>query len=174
MRRCFVFLLAVTYGCSCVAQSAKDQGQDRSREREKAEYYVRVYAQHYGVPLALVRSIVEQESGWHVCTVSTKGAVGLMQLMPDTARRLGVHNRCDMNQNISGGVRYLAWLCRLFQRDYRLVAAAYYAGEQIVAKRGLSYHNPDVVAYVKRVRSLYTKNKNGPFETSALTGTRRP
>jgi soluble lytic murein transglycosylase-like protein len=78
-----------------------------------------------------------------------------MQLMPDTAERLQVRDRCDIEQNISGGVRYLAWLCRLFHSDYRLVVAAYYAGEEVVARRGLAYHNPDVVKYVQRVRRVY-------------------
>ena len=73
--------------------------------------------------------MIEQESGWHTCAVSGKGAVGLMQLMPETAQRLGVQNRCDVKQNISGGIRYLAWLNRKFHGDLRLVAASYYAGE---------------------------------------------
>ena len=78
-----------------------------------------------------------------------------MQLMPATARRLGVRDSCNMEQNISGGVRYLAWLMRLFHNDLRLVAAGYYVGEDIVARRGLSYHNRDVVSYVGRIRATY-------------------
>lgn len=87
--------------------------------------------------------------------MSAKGAKGLMQLMPETARRLGVRDSCNINQNFSGGVRYLAWLMRLFHNDLRLVAAGYYAGEDIVARRGLSYHNRDVVLYVARIRATY-------------------
>ncbi len=142
----------------------------QGRERDKAEYYVRVYAQHYRVPVALVRSIVQQESGWHACTVSSKGAVGLMQLMPQTAKRLGVTDRCDIRQNVSGGVRYLVWLCRLFHNDFRLVTAAYYAGEQVVAKRGLYYRNADVFAYVTRVRALYVKGVKDPVQMASLSG----
>jgi soluble lytic murein transglycosylase-like protein len=78
-----------------------------------------------------------------------------MQLMPGTARRFAVRDSCNINQNISGGVRYLAWLMRLFHNDLRLVAAGYYAGEDIVARRGLSYHNADVVSYVTRIRATY-------------------
>jgi soluble lytic murein transglycosylase-like protein len=78
-----------------------------------------------------------------------------MQLVPATARRLGVRDSCNIDQNISGGVRYLAWLMRLFHNDLRLVAAGYYAGEDIVARRGLSYHNRDVVSYVARIRATY-------------------
>ncbi len=122
-------------------------------DRLEAEYYVQAYARHYGVPLMLVRSIVQQESGWKACVISSKGAVGLMQLMPLTAARLGVRNRCDISQNVSGGVRYLAWLIRKFHGDLRLVTAAYYAGEDVIAKRGLAYRNADVVNYVLQVRA---------------------
>jgi soluble lytic murein transglycosylase-like protein len=153
MKRYLTVLLFVATLCCCSQAQAST-----SSERDQAEYYVSAFAQHYGVPLALVRSVVQQESAWHVCTTSPKGAVGLMQLMPQTAKRLGVTNRCDIRENVSGGVRYLAWLIRLFQGDLRLVAAAYYAGEQVVAKRGLSYGNPDVVAYVAHVRALYRQN----------------
>ena len=120
-----------------------------------AEYYAAMYARHYHVPIPLVRAIIQQESNWQPCPVSPKGAKGLMQLMSATARRLGVRDNCNIEQNISGGVRYLAWLMRLFHNDLRLVAAGYYAGEDIVARRGLSYHNRDVVSYVARIRATY-------------------
>jgi soluble lytic murein transglycosylase-like protein len=125
--------------------------------RLEAEYYVAAYAQHYRVPVPLVRAIVERESDWRVCAVSPKGAVGLMQLMPTTAQRLRVRDRCNIDQNVSGGVRYLAWLMQLFHNDLRLVAAAYYAGEHVVGRRGLAYRNPDVVAYVSRIRATYLR-----------------
>jgi soluble lytic murein transglycosylase-like protein len=121
--------------------------------RLEAEYYVTAYAQHYGVPIAFVRAIVEQESGWHRCAISHKGAVGLMQLMPSTAARLGVRDRCNLNENISGGVLYLARLMHTFQGDLRLVAAGYIAGEDVVRRRGLAYHNAEVVTYVFRIRA---------------------
>src|SRR6266481_4707131 len=89
---------------TCWAQSPKPPA------RLEAEYYVVAYAQHYRVPVALVHAIVDRESSWQPCAVSPKGATGLMQLMPVTARRLGVENRCNISQNVAGGVRYLAWL----------------------------------------------------------------
>ncbi len=135
----------------CWAQSPKPQA------RIEAEYYVAAYAQHYRGPVALVRAIVERESNWQPCVVSPKGAVGLMQLMPLTARRLGVGDRCNLDQNVSGGVRYLAWLMRLFHDDLRLVVAAYYAGEDVIGRRTLAYRNPDVVAYVARIRTTYLR-----------------
>jgi soluble lytic murein transglycosylase-like protein len=123
----------------------------------EAEYYVAAYAKHYRVPVALVRAIVERESHWQVCTASAKGAVGLMQLMPATAQRLGVTDRCNPDQNVAGGVRYLAWLMQRFHNDLRLVAAAYYVGENKICQRGLSYRNPDVLAYVSAIRTAYLR-----------------
>jgi soluble lytic murein transglycosylase-like protein len=134
--------------------------------RAEAEYYAATYGQHYRVPVPLIRAIIERESNWRPCAVSQKGAAGLMQLMPGTAKRLQVRDRCDVQQNISGGVRYLAWLCQLFRNDYRLVAAAYYAGEEIVARHGLAYRNPEVVNYVVRIRSAYlhqTPTEHTPY-----------
>ncbi len=131
------------------------------RKRAEAEYYVSAYAHYYHVPLALVRSIVQQESGWKSCIVSPKGAVGLMQLMPQTASWLGVTDRCNVRQNIWGGVRYLAWLIHRFQGDLRLVAAANYTGEYVISKRGFNYKNPDVVAYVAQVRAIYVRQPIG-------------
>jgi soluble lytic murein transglycosylase len=133
------------------AQSNKSTG------KLEAEYYIAAYARHYRVPVALVRAIVQRESNWQRCTISTKGAVGLMQLMPVTATRLGVVDRCNVDQNVSGGVRYLAWLMQRFHNDLRLVAAAYYAGEDVIGKRGLAYRNPDVIAYVSAIRATYLR-----------------
>jgi soluble lytic murein transglycosylase-like protein len=125
-----------------------------SAARVEAEYYISEYAQHYRVPVALVRAIVKRESNWQPCTASPKGAMGLMQLMPMTAQRLGVRDRCNVDQNISGGVRYLAWLMQQFH-DLRLVTAAYYAGEDVIGRRGLAYRNRDVVSYVAAIRARY-------------------
>jgi soluble lytic murein transglycosylase len=125
----------------------------------EAEYYVDAYALHYHVPVDFVRAVVEQESGWRRCAVSSKGAVGLMQLMPETAARLNVRDRCNVRQNVSGGVRYLAWLMNKFHGDLRLVAAAYYAGERAIEERGLSYSNHGVVLYVARLRARVARQR---------------
>jgi soluble lytic murein transglycosylase-like protein len=149
MRQVFILVVTICAASNCRAQSHE------SSTRLEAEYFVAAYAQHYRVPVPLVRAVVERESNWRACVVSAKGAVGLMQLMPTTAQRLRVRDRCNIDQNVSGGVRYLAWLMQLFHNDLRLVAAAYYAGESVVARRGLAYRNPDVVAYVSRIRTTY-------------------
>ncbi len=132
------------------------------------------YSRHYNVPVSFVRAIVEQESGWRPCALSSKGAVGLMQLMPMTAARLGVRDRCKIAQNVSGGVRYLAWLIRKFGGDLRLAAAAYLAGEEVIARRGLLYRNREVVAYVARIRKSYQRQLAEDNETfvAALRSTR--
>jgi soluble lytic murein transglycosylase-like protein len=125
----------------------------RTPTRLEAEYYVAAYARHYGVPIEFVRAIIKQESGWHPCAISRKGAVGLMQLMPSTAARLGVRDRCNVHENVAGGVLYLAWLMHAFHGDLRLVAAGYIAGEDVVTRRGLAYHNAEVVTYVSRINA---------------------
>jgi soluble lytic murein transglycosylase-like protein len=150
----------------CWAQSG------RAPERIEAEYYVRAYAQHYRVPVALARAIVARESNWQPCAISSKGAVGLMQLMPETAKRLGVTDRCNLDQNVSGGVRYLAWLMRQFHNDLRLVAAAYYAGEDVIGKRGLAYRNSDVITYVSTIRATYLREAGIKLETKNTTAKR--
>src|SRR5579872_5683718 len=102
--------------------------------RQEAEYYVFAYAQHYRVPVPLVRAVVERESNWRACAISPKGAAGLMQLMPLTAQRLEVRDRCNIDENISGDVRYLACLIHLLQGNLRRVSEAYYADEDIIGK----------------------------------------
>lgn len=149
MSRCFCFALFACGVLCCQAQPP------RTPTRLEAEYYVAAYAHHYGVPVEFVRAIVEQESAWHPCAVSSKGAVGLMQLMPSTAARLRVRDRCNVGENVAGGVLYLAWLMHKFQGDLRLVAASYIAGEDVVTRRGLAYRNPEVVAYVSRIRAKF-------------------
>ena len=166
MRRALFLLLMICAVSSCWAQSRQYAA------RPESEYFVATYAQHYRVPVPLVRAIVKRESAWRMCAVSPKGAVGLMQLMPTTAQRLRVLDRCDIDQNVSGGVRYLAWLMQLFHNDLRLVAAAYYAGERVIGRRGLTYRNPDVVAYVSRIRATYLRQVESAAKSEKNTSER--
>ena len=121
-------------------------------------YYANAYADHYGVPRALVDAIIEQESDWNPLAQSVKDAEGLMQLMPGTAAMYGVRNRYDILENLSGGVRYLSDLLRRFHGDMRLAVAAYYCGPRHILQRGFSYSNPAVVRYVESVRRRYQDN----------------
>lgn len=151
MKTAFIVVGMLCATSICPAQSSRSQG------RIEADYYLAAYAEHYRVPMALARAIVERESNWHPCAVSSKGAVGLMQLMPATAKWLGVTDGCNLDQNVSGGVRYLAWLIQRFHNDLRLVAAAYYVGDDVIGRRGFAYRNSDVVAYVSRIRTTYIR-----------------
>ena len=93
-------------------------------------------ARKYDVDPLLVHSVVQVESAYDPYALSHKGAQGLMQLIPGTARRFGVTNVWDVRQNIEGGVRYLKYLNGLFPNDLRLTLAAYNAGEGAVWKYG--------------------------------------
>jgi soluble lytic murein transglycosylase len=116
---------------------------------------VRQYAAHYRVPSELIAAFIDVESRWNPRAVSAKGAMGLMQLMPATAKRFGAFEPFDVEQNIAAGTRYVTALMWEFHGDLRLVAAAYYAGDHNIARRQLDYCNPDVVEYVQAVRSRY-------------------
>jgi soluble lytic murein transglycosylase-like protein len=95
-------------------------------------------ARRYDVDPLLVHSLIQVESAYDVNALSHKGAQGLMQLIPGTARRFGVTDVWDFRQNIEGGVRYLSYLKSLFPNDLRLTLAAYNAGEGAVWKYGNS------------------------------------
>ena len=123
----------------------------RSLSISWAEYYARVYR----VPVDLVQAIIDEESDWNPYAISKKGAVGLMQLMPQTAVRFGVRDRFRLDENIRGGVAYLAWLNHEFGGDLRLVTAAYYVGETPILLRRLDYSSADVQGYVSRVARRY-------------------
>jgi soluble lytic murein transglycosylase-like protein len=136
---------------AATAQATAETGNLRGLPESWAEYYARVYQ----VPVDLVDAVIDEESGWNPCAISDKGAVGLMQLMPETAVRFGVRNRFRVDENIRGGVAYLAWLNQKFNGDLRLVTAAYYVGETPILSRKLNYSSADVQGYVNRVARRY-------------------
>lgn len=117
------------------------------------------WAEHFGVPRELVRAVIEAESNWNPRAVSPAGAVGLMQLMPDTAAAFQVGNRFDPAENIRGGVAYLAFLMEECGGDLRLVVGAYNAGHGRVLKAGLQYRNPETVNFTHRVAYLFRRNR---------------
>jgi soluble lytic murein transglycosylase-like protein len=107
---------------------------------------------------ALIHAVITVESGYNPAARSTAGAVGLMQLMPGTAKRYGVKNRLDPAQNIHGGARYLRDLQDMFNDNLQLVLAAYNAGEQAVMKYGNRIPPyRETAAYVPKVLQLYRK-----------------
>ena len=148
---CLLLCLSMPLG----AQSLQPAQQTRAVSIRWAEYYSALYR----VPQNLVMAIIDEESGWNPYAVSEKGAVGLMQLMPQTATRFGVRNRFRVDENVRGGVAYLAWLSQKFAGDLRLVTAAYYVGENPISRRRLDYSSADVQGYVKRVAKRYRERR---------------
>jgi soluble lytic murein transglycosylase-like protein len=113
-------------------------------------------AAEIGLEVALLHAVIETESGYNPKAVSHKGAVGLMQLMPATAKRFGVTNRYDPTQNLYGGARYLHYLLDLFNNNLELAVAAYNAGEGNVTKYGNQIPPfRETQGYVKKVMRLY-------------------
>lgn len=107
-----------------------------------------------GVSSDLIRAIIAVESEFDAFAVSSKGAQGLMQLMPFTARRFGVANSFDARQNIFGGVKYLRFLLDMFGGDVALACAGYNAGENAVTRhKGIPPYK-ETQNYVRRIRSL--------------------
>ena len=95
----------------------------------------RIAAQH-ALPPQLIHSVIKVESNYNPYAISVKGAQGLMQLIPETARRFGVVNAFNPVENIQGGAKYLRYLLDLYDQNYPLALAAYNAGEAAVAKYG--------------------------------------
>ena len=118
---------------------------------------IRRGASRNGVKPSLVKAVVHVESLFNPRAVSEKGAQGLMQLMPATARELGVDDPFDPWQNIKGGTRYLGKLMRRFDGDLNLALAAYHAGPTAVRRHGGVPPYPTTRNYVKRVLRFYRK-----------------
>ena len=123
---------------------------------DRYAHIVRTAAKAYGVDSSLVHAVISAESGYDRYAVSRAGAMGLMQLMPDTARRYGVQNIMDPTENIHGGVRYLADLMQMFKGRIDLVIAAYNAGENAVIRAGHKVPNyAETRHYVPKVLGFY-------------------
>jgi soluble lytic murein transglycosylase-like protein len=118
--------------------------------------YIVDSSRRYGIDPLLIYSQMHQESTFKLGAISPKGARGLMQLMPGTARRFGVTNIFDAKQNIEGGVKYMRWLLDTFNGDLSLALAGYNAGEGAVMKYG--WQIPpyrETQEYVRRISSRY-------------------
>ncbi len=115
----------------------------------------------HGVDPHLVNAVIKVESNFNRWAVSPKGALGLMQLMPETGRRYGVRDFFDPEQNIAGGVRYLRFLLEKFGGNLELSLAAYNAGENLVEKLGRIPSIPETLTYVRKVRSFYKPQVTG-------------
>lgn len=134
---------------------------NNSHYSENYDDLINLYSEKYNLDPLLVKSIIKVESNFNPNAVSPKGATGLMQLMPGTAKMLGVRNSYNVNQNISGGTMYFRKLMDMFDSDLKLALAGYNAGENAVIKYG--YNIPpykETRHYVKKVLNHYRHLKD--------------
>ncbi len=117
------------------------------------------YSRKHNIDSALIKAMIRVESGFNPLAVSRKGAMGLMQLMPQTARRMNVTNVFDPRENIEGGIRYFKYLLSLFNNDLRLSLAAYNAGENIVYELRSIPPYRETIDYVRKVLTYYQTYK---------------
>ena len=156
----------VVFNLSCYACNLASTINWQSTKLHLKEFseVIKYAAEKYEVDPALVRAVIHAESGFNVRARSRKGAVGLMQLMPTTARDVGVPDARVPAHNIRGGVQYLAGLLARFRGNTTLATAAYNAGPEAVEKYGGVPPFAETQAYVKRVeilRQRYKSNKDG-------------
>jgi soluble lytic murein transglycosylase-like protein len=111
----------------------------------------------HGVDPELVVAMMKTESNFNRWAVSSKGALGLMQLIPETGRRFGVRDFFDPRQNIEGGVRYLRFLLDKFKGNVELSVAAYNAGENVVERYGRIPPIAETQDYVRKIRAIYKR-----------------
>jgi hypothetical protein len=121
---------------------------------------IRTAAQKYNLSEELIRSVIQAESNFRPDAVSPAGAKGLMQLMPATARELGVTDPFDVEQNIDGGARYLKKMVDRFNGDIKLALAAYNAGPGTVERYNGNVPYPETQRYIQRVLSGMLKMEN--------------
>jgi soluble lytic murein transglycosylase-like protein len=123
--------------------------------RSKYDLLIEKYAKQYRVDATLVRAVIQVESDFDPRCVSRKGARGLMQLMPETAKRYGVKQVHDPEENIRAGVHYLRDLLEMFGSDLRRALAGYNAGENAVIRYGGIPPYEETATYVKRALTVY-------------------
>lgn len=124
----------------------------------------------YQVDPKLVHAVIRVESNYDPAAVSSKGAMGLMQLIPSTARRFGVRNPFDPKENIQGGVSYLKYLLHLFGGNLPLSLAAYNSGEARVIRSGGVPAIPETERYVRKVTHLYHSGNSSAMAEAADGG----
>lgn len=136
---------------------------DKDANRKRFSSKIAAVARRYEVPEALIHAVIAIESAYDPNAVSRAGAVGLMQLMPATAKRYGVANRRDPSANLAGGTRYLRDLLLRFDSNLELALAGYNAGENAVEKFGNQIPPFDETrAYVRKVLKIYSQQTAGP------------
>ncbi len=141
---------------------AKARAVAKSTMLEQYREHIRAAAQKYALPEELLLAVMAVESSFDAQALSEKGAVGLMQLMPGTARDMFVADAWAPEQNIEGGARYLRILANQYEGDLIRTLAAYNAGPDAVRRAGGTVPNiPETQAYVRKVVALYQALKAG-------------
>ncbi len=158
----FILLLAAPpQEAAAAARPAPADARLRAGLMDRARNYVGWVdeaARASQVDARLLHAVIAAESGYNPAARSPKGAIGLMQLLPATARRYGVADSYDAQQNIQGGARYLADLLRMFHNDTQLALVAYNAGENAVWRYGAKVPPyRETQAYVPRVLDFYRR-----------------
>ena len=156
------------------APTASEPARLKARPTAELDQHIDAASQRYKVPASLVRAIMHAESNFDTRALSPKGASGLMQLMPETAREMFVKDIFDPRQNIEGGTRYLRLLANQYGGDMVKMVAAYNAGPEAVRKYGGNIPPyAETQAYVRKVIQLYFHYKererlalNGPHEAN--------
>ena len=152
--------------------AARAESRSLKEKRKLLAPIVSRIAKETHVDAALLDAVITAESGYNVNALSPKGAMGLMQLIPETAARYGVVNAYDPEQNIRGGARYLRDLLTMFSGNLELAIAGYNAGEGAVIKAGYAIPQyKETRAYVPRVVAQFTRN--GGDVQNALTSKKR-
>jgi len=168
MLRAVTWPVATAPDCFVVATTPLPVPARSSAPPPHIEKLVRQLAPQYQVPPQLALAIIAVESNFDPAALSPKNAMGLMQLIPQTAKRFGVRNAFDAQQNIRGGLAYLRWLLAYFEGNVVLVAAAYNAGEGAVNQyRGVPPFW-ETREYVRRVVARFGSLRL-PFDASVTT-----
>ncbi|MCW8890896.1 MAG: transglycosylase SLT domain-containing protein [Sedimenticola sp.] len=151
-------MLTVLAGVTPVAdKNCSSLSKDTPPSRQEIESWVELWAPEYGLDPALVIAVIAAESNFNSKALSHKNAQGLMQLIPATARRFGVNDSWNPEENMHGGMAYLQWLVQQFEGDVRLVLAAYNAGEGAVERyQGIPPYR-ETQNYVKMITRSYDK-----------------
>jgi soluble lytic murein transglycosylase-like protein len=149
------------------SRESKIDYRNKEANRKRFALKIAAVARSQALPEGLIHAVIDTESAYDPNAVSRKGAVGLMQLMPETARRYGVSNRHDPAENLSGGARYLKDLLKRFGNNIELAIAGYNAGASAVEKYGNQI--PPFIetqSYVRKVLKLYQQYaKNASTDT---------
>lgn len=162
-RYALLWLAPTAFLCSGLANASCDQYAPHVLNALASQYQYEIVtaARSNGVNPNLLKAVITAESCFRPGAVSHKGAGGLMQLMPATARRFGVANRFDTNENIHGGARYLRWLLARYQGSIPHAVAAYNAGEGRVDMYGAAVPIEETQTYTRRVLNAYQKLSGG-------------